>query len=122
MNKIISKECRKILKELLHLCTQEQQLIFRKMYSQDDIELSINNVVDKLDDEKLDWAIEQCESTLEKNGINIVDTIASHKYTKDDLIEAFNAGKDKSSWCNMGGWHTKDKYEYFEDWFNKTND
>ena len=74
MNKTISKMCRITLQEMLRLCTEEQQLFFKRMYSPSNLELPINEVVDQMEDEKLDWAISQCESTLRKNGINVIDT------------------------------------------------
>jgi hypothetical protein len=36
------------------------------MYSNDNLEMDINDVVDKMDEEKLDWAMQQVERTLNK--------------------------------------------------------
>lgn len=60
---------RNILKELLAECTEGQQTMFKRLYS-NNIELPINEVVDKMDTDKIDWAISQCERTVEKNKDN----------------------------------------------------
>jgi hypothetical protein len=57
---------REIIKDLLHLCNEGEQLIFKRMYSPDNLELSIDDVVDNLPENKLDWAMTQCERTVEK--------------------------------------------------------
>ena len=38
-------------------------------------------------------------------------------FSKEDLEKAFNAGREKFSWCNLGGWHTENKYDNFKSWF-----
>ena len=58
------------LKELLNKCTEGQQMLFKRMYSFQNLDLSIEEVVDQMDEEKMDWAITQCERTVEKNKIN----------------------------------------------------
>lgn len=58
---------RSILKKLLTECTEGQQLVFKRMYSHNRLELPINEVVDKMDPDKIDRAISQCEKTVEKN-------------------------------------------------------
>lgn len=60
---------RQILKDLLAQCTEEQQLFFKRMYSHKNLELHINDAVDQMDTEKIDWAIRQVERTIEKNKI-----------------------------------------------------
>lgn len=67
MNELIRKESKRILKELLSECTEGQKLIFKRMYSSRNLELSINDVVDQMNDKKLDLAIPQVEKTVEKN-------------------------------------------------------
>jgi hypothetical protein len=56
-----------ILKELLAECTTEQQLFFKRMYSHNNLELPINDVVDQMNEDKIDWAIIQTERTIEIN-------------------------------------------------------
>ena len=48
---------RQILKELYDQCTEEQQGFFRRMYVS----------LEEIPDEKVRWAIQQCERTIEKN-------------------------------------------------------
>ena len=66
-NKTLITSGRNILKNLLSQCTEGQQRIFKRMYSHKNLELSINDVVDQMDPDKMDWAISQCEATLRKN-------------------------------------------------------
>ncbi len=54
------------LKESLSQCTEAQQLMFKRMYSHQNIELPINDVVDAMDEGKIDWALTQVERTLTK--------------------------------------------------------
>ena len=48
---------REILKELYDQCTEEQQGFFCRMYKS----------LEEIPDEKIRWAIQQCERTIEKN-------------------------------------------------------
>lgn len=66
-NETLIKAGRGILKSLLEQCNDGQQLMFKKMYSNHHNELPINEVVDKMNPDKIDWAISQCERTIEKN-------------------------------------------------------
>lgn len=56
-----------MLKDLLAQCTEKQQMLFKRMYSHENLELPINEVVDQMPDDKIDWAVTQCERTVEKN-------------------------------------------------------
>ena len=75
MNKTFSNTGKQILKDLLAQCTEPQQDMFKLMYGRDggkrSVEdakaMDINNCVDLMDDAKIDWAISQCERTVEKN-------------------------------------------------------
>jgi hypothetical protein len=73
MNKTLSDFGRKTLKELLAQCTWEQQHFFKRMYSHKNLEASIDECVDNMDESKIDWAITQCEKTVEKNRKKIRD-------------------------------------------------
>jgi len=68
MNNKLQDFARDDLKEGLAQCTEEEQHFFKRMYSPDDLELPIDDVVDSLPDEKLDWAMQQVERTLAKRG------------------------------------------------------
>lgn len=70
MNQTFAKTGKQIIKELLSQCTEEQQMFFKRMYGPKNLNSSINEVVDNMDDSKIDWAISQCERTVEKNTRN----------------------------------------------------
>ncbi len=64
MNETLKIAGKNILKDLLSRCSDKQQLQFKRFYSHKNIDLSINDVVDKMDYTKIDWAITQVENTL----------------------------------------------------------
>lgn len=66
MNKTIAKFARDQIKAKLALCTEQQQHVFKQMYSHKDLARSIDEAVDAMPDDKLDWALTQIEKTLEK--------------------------------------------------------
>ena len=66
MNETLKTEAKKILKALLVECTESQQHMFKRMYSHENLELPINDVVDQMDESKMDNAISQCELTVQK--------------------------------------------------------
>lgn len=69
MNKQMEDFARNTLKKGLSNCTDFQQLMFKKMYSFDNLELPMNDVVDNMEIKKLDWAMQQVKRTLdEKEG------------------------------------------------------
>ena len=45
------------LRELLEQCTEPQQTLFNRMYGS----------IDSISEDRIDWAIQQCEGTLKKN-------------------------------------------------------
>jgi len=54
------------LKNGLSQCTEQQQHFFKRMYSHDDLDRNINEVVDNMEEEKLDHALRQVEASLTK--------------------------------------------------------
>lgn len=66
MNETIKNLAKKKLKELLAECTEEQQLMFKRMYCHKNLEFSINEAVEQMADDKIDWAMTQVERTLQK--------------------------------------------------------
>lgn len=66
MNSTIEKFTRQTIKDGLKRCTESQQFLFKRMYSPKNLELPIDEVVDKMPIEKLDWALTQIESTNKK--------------------------------------------------------
>lgn len=79
MNAQLQEFARKTLKEGLAQCTPAQQDLFKRMYvyrsprggAAEEIanakNTSVNEVVDKMPEGKLDWAMQQVEATLKKN-------------------------------------------------------
>jgi len=67
MNKTLNSAAKDILKRLLSECTEGQQIMFKRMYCHKNLELPINEAVDQIDENKIDWAITQTEKTIEKN-------------------------------------------------------
>jgi len=65
-NETIKNAAKEMLKELLSECTEGQQLIFKRMYCHKNIDLPINDAVDQMDDDKIDWAMTQVERSVDK--------------------------------------------------------
>ncbi len=67
MNEILEQFARQTLKDGLKKCTEEQVMVFKRMYSHKNLEAPIDEVVDKMPVDKLDWAMMQVQATLKKN-------------------------------------------------------
>lgn len=67
MNQTLQNFAREELKAGLSLCTEAQQLLFKRMYSHKELGKSIDEVVDLIPEDKLDWAMQQVERTLANN-------------------------------------------------------
>jgi hypothetical protein len=67
MNQQLQTFARETLKKGLAQCSDAQQLIFKRMYSHKNLEKPISEVVDAMPAERLDWAMQQVESTIKKN-------------------------------------------------------
>ena len=67
MNETLKNVAKTMIKNLLSQCTEGQQLMFKRMYCHKNLELTINEAVDQMSDEKIDWAMTQVEKTVEKN-------------------------------------------------------
>ncbi len=61
--KLIAYARAEIKKGLKH-CSDEQVLLFKRMYAGEKHDTNIVEVVDKMDPEKLSWAMEQVDETL----------------------------------------------------------
>jgi len=70
MNERLKESGKEILKELLSQCTPPQQFMFKRMHCHKNLQLPINDAVDQIADDKIDWAISQCERTVNINNIN----------------------------------------------------
>ena len=67
MNNELQVFARATLKENLAKCTEGQQLIFKRMYSHLDLDREIDAVVDEMPEEKLDWAMQQVQRSVDTN-------------------------------------------------------
>lgn len=66
MNEQLQKYARDTLKQGLSKCTLAEQTMFKRMYARGKLETPIEEVVDKLEEDKLDWAMQQITNTLRK--------------------------------------------------------
>jgi hypothetical protein len=67
MNAQLQEFARNTLKEGLAQCSPDQQMVFKRMYAHGALDMPINQVVDRLSESKLDWAMQQIQNTLVKN-------------------------------------------------------
>jgi hypothetical protein len=67
MNQKLQEFARNEIKEGLAKCTESQQSFFKRIYSFKNQKLSIEEIVDKLPDEKLSNIMDQIERTIIKN-------------------------------------------------------
>ena len=67
MNKTIEKMVKDKMKELLPLCTESQQQMFKRMYIPKKLDSSIDDAVDNLRYDQLDNAMNQIEKTIDGN-------------------------------------------------------
>lgn len=67
MNDQLQLYAREKLKDNLVKCTEGQQLLFKRMYANGNFDQSITDVVDNMKAEKLDWAMQQVERTIDKS-------------------------------------------------------
>lgn len=70
MNEQLKEFARKTLKEGLAKCTDAEQLMFKRMYSHKVMDKNINDVVDDMDPENLDRAMQQVQRTIDKKAKN----------------------------------------------------
>jgi len=67
MNEQLQNFARQKLKDDLTSCTDQQQVIFKRMYSHNNLQRSINDIIDNMSEEKLNWAMQQVKRTIDKN-------------------------------------------------------
>lgn len=68
MNGKLQNFARGELKKGLLKCNEKMQHLFKQMYSGGRLDMHIDDVVDNMPEEKLDWAMQQVEKTLAKIG------------------------------------------------------
>lgn len=66
MNKQLQAFARTELKEGLARLPEKQQLFFKRLYSHQNLEANINDVVNAMPVDKLDWAMQQVQRSLDK--------------------------------------------------------
>lgn len=82
MHPILSDYAKTYLKENLLRCTIEQKLMFKKMYTKGEVlDLPIEDVVDNMNDDQLDRAIDQVMRTIVKN-LNKINKRGENKTMK----------------------------------------
>jgi len=70
MNNQMKDFARKTIKEGLSKLPENCQIMFIRMYSRDDLKVSVNDAVDIMPEAKLDWAMQQIENSLAKQRHN----------------------------------------------------
>ncbi len=66
MNNKVSNFTREEIKQGLKQLPESWQLMFKRMYSHENINMDIDAVVDNMPDEKIDLALTQVENSLSK--------------------------------------------------------
>lgn len=68
MNDQLIEFARQKLKQDLGHCTEAEQMLFKQMYAKGKLNLPIQDVIENMDEDKLDWAMQQVARTLKNNG------------------------------------------------------
>lgn len=68
MNNRLQELARAELKEGLELCSGPQILLFKRMYSHKNLNADIEQIVDSMSEDKLDWAMQQVMRTKRVRG------------------------------------------------------
>ncbi len=66
MNEKLQAYARQNLKDGLAQLPERNQMLFKRMYSHKNLEANMNDVVDKMPEDKLDWAMQQVDRSLAK--------------------------------------------------------
>lgn len=66
MNQQLQEFARATLKDGLSRLSEREQLVFKRMYSHEDLTLDIDTVVNNMPSDRLDWAMRQVENSLKK--------------------------------------------------------
>jgi hypothetical protein len=65
MNKNVQDFARNYIKDGLKKLSERCTVIFKKMYANGNMALDIEHVVDKMPEDKLDWAMQQVNRSIE---------------------------------------------------------
>lgn len=66
MNNQLQEFARQNLKDGLSRLPESWQTMFKRMYSHENLDADINDVVDSVPEDKLDWAMQQVQGSLDK--------------------------------------------------------
>lgn len=66
MNEQLQNFARQNLKDGLAQLPEKWQMMFKRMYSHKNLDADINDVIDNVPEDRLDWAMQQVEKSLEK--------------------------------------------------------
>ncbi len=66
MNNQLQEFARAQLKDGLDKLPESNQLFFKRMYSGGNLDANINDVVDAMPEDKLDWAMQQVQRSLDR--------------------------------------------------------
>jgi len=66
MNAQLQAYARQTIKDGLAKLPEGHQLLFKRMYSPGKLDLPIDEVVDNMPEDRLDWAMQQVENSLKK--------------------------------------------------------
>jgi len=69
MNKDLEEFARSRILVGLNKLPESNQMLFKRMYSHNNLDASIEDVVANMEAEKLDWAMQQVSRTLEDNNV-----------------------------------------------------
>ena len=67
MNKQLQEFARSEIKKGLALLPEKNRQMFKRMYSHNNLNANISDVVDAMTEDKLDWAMDQIRRTIQKN-------------------------------------------------------
>ena len=71
MNDQLQTYARKTLKEGLMRLPESSQFLFKRMYSHNNLDADINDVIDSMAEDKLDRAMQQVQKSLDKQAHKI---------------------------------------------------
>jgi len=66
MNKQMQNFARQTLKDGLAMLPESNHMLFKRMYSHKNLDADINDVVDAMPEDRLDWAMQQVENSISK--------------------------------------------------------
>lgn len=69
MNSKLQKFARDSILEGLLKLPNKNQIVFKMMYSREGLDVSMEDVVENMKEEDLDWAMQQVENTTKKEGL-----------------------------------------------------